>query len=130
MCIRDSRQVAARVARGVDRDHVLGIAAHAVLGAEQRGDLEIAARAEQVDRVAQIAVDRGGVDQEADAPALEQRAAVVRQPLQTRLYGHRASYAKIGTGLRVTLPSFMTTRNRTARHLSLIHISEPTRLLS
>jgi len=26
------------------------------------------------------------------------------------------AYAKIGTGLRVTLPSFITTRNRTARH--------------
>ena len=40
------RLVAAGVAPGLDRDHVLRITANAVLGAEQRGDREVVADAQ------------------------------------------------------------------------------------
>src|ERR1051325_339356 len=64
-------------------------AAHAGLGAEQRDDLEIPPRAEQVDRMAELGVDRGRVDQQAEPPALQQRAALARQPRKPSQDGHR-----------------------------------------
>ena len=56
-------------------DHVvLLVAAQAVLRTEGGGELHVAARAQRIERVGQVARDGGRMREQRDAPALERRA--------------------------------------------------------
>jgi hypothetical protein len=70
---RVHRQPGHRVARLADADHVLGVAADAVLGAKQADELDAVARVEEVDDVAELDVDGRRVDEERDALAAKRR---------------------------------------------------------
>ncbi len=56
-------------------DHVvLLVAAQAVLGAERRGERQIAARGQGIERMREVAGHGGRVSEQRDAPAAQRRA--------------------------------------------------------
>ena len=63
----------------------MGIAAHAVLGAEQRHELDARRLVQDVDGALEVVVDAAGVSHQPDALALQRGKPAVAQHLDTRL---------------------------------------------
>ena len=74
-------------------DHVvLLVAAQAVLRAERGGELDVAAGGQRIERMGQVARDRGGMGEQRHAPALQRRAQgrVGEQPVDAEFHGASA----------------------------------------
>jgi hypothetical protein len=63
-------------------DQVLGGARDAVLGGEERGERDARQRADGVDRVGEVARDRGLMAQEADAASLDQAGEAAHEHVE------------------------------------------------
>ena len=63
-------------------DQVLGGARDAVLGGEERGERDAGQRADGVDRVGEVARDRGLMAQEADAASLDQAGEAAHEHVE------------------------------------------------
>ena len=94
----DARQRVHCVAHGIAR---MGIAAHAVLRAKQRHELDARRLVEDVDGTLEVVVDAAGVGHQPHALALQRRESAVTQHLDTRLdnrpgrhHRHRTHYQK------------------------------------